>query len=112
MDIYNKPTDSKRYVTFTSKHPWHFLTDIPFSIARRIYAIVEKENVKEKCFKELKKALLEQKYPKSLIQTSLLRVKEMPLEILRQPKTAKNEEVIPFTITYNSNNPNVFSIIK
>ena len=68
--------------------------------------------MKEKRFKEFKKALLEQKYSKSLIQTGLLRAKEMPLEILRQPKTAKNEEVIPFTITYNSSNSNVFPIIK
>ena len=36
----------------------------------------------------------------------------MPLEILRQQKTSKNEEIIPFTITYNANNPNVFPIIK
>ena len=26
MDIYNKSTDSKRYVPFTSKHPQHCLT--------------------------------------------------------------------------------------
>ena len=33
MDIYNKPTDSKRYVSFTSNHPRHCLTNIPFSLA-------------------------------------------------------------------------------
>ena len=54
MDIYNKPTDSKRYVPFTSNHPRHCLTNIPFSLARRICTIVEKENVKKKRFKELK----------------------------------------------------------
>ena len=56
--------------------------------------------------------MLEQKYPKSLIEASILRAKETPLEILRQPKTAKNEEIIPFTFTYNPNNSNVFPIIK
>ena len=56
--------------------------------------------------------MLEQKCPKSLIDASILRAKEIPLEILRQPKTAKNEEIIPFTVTYNRNNPNVFPIIK
>ena len=60
MDIYNKPTDSKRYVPFTSNHPRHCLTNIPFSLARRICTIVENENIKEKRFKELKKTLLEQ----------------------------------------------------
>ena len=70
------------------------------------------KNVKEKRFKELRKTLLEQKYPKSLIEARILRAKEIPLEILRQPKIAKNEEIIPFTTTYNPNNPNIFPIIK
>ena len=89
MNIYNKLKDSKRYVPFTSNHPWHCLTNIPFSLARRICTIVENENVKEKRFKELEKTLLEQKYPKSLIEASILRAKKIPLETLRQPKTAK-----------------------
>ena len=41
------------------------ITNIPFSLARRICKIVENEDLKEKFFKELKKKkkkLLEQKY--------------------------------------------------
>ena len=112
MDIYNKPTDSKRYVPLTSNHPRHCLTNILFSLARRICTIIENENAKEKLFKELKKTLLKQKYPKSLIEANILRAKEISLEVLRQPKTTINEEIIRFTITYNSNNSNVFPIIK
>ena len=56
--------------------------------------------------------MLEQKYPKSLIEASILRAKETPLELSRQPKTAKTEEIIPFTITYNPNKTKVFPIIK
>ena len=37
---------------------------------------------------------------------------EIVLEVLWQPKTTKNKEIVPFTPTYNSNNPNVFPIIK
>ena len=81
MDIYNKPTDSKRYVSFMSNHPKHCLTNIPFSLARRICTIVGNEHVKEKRFKELKRVLLEQKYPKSLIEASILSAKEIPFEI-------------------------------
>ena len=95
-----------------TNHPWHCFMNIPFSLARRICTIAENENVKEKRFKELKRSLLEQKYPKSLIKASILRAKEIPVEILRQPKTAINEEIIPFTFTHNPNNPNVFPIIK
>ena len=110
MDIYNKLTDSKRYDPFTANHPRHCLTNIPFSLARRICTIVENENVKEKRFKELKKkTLLEQKYPKSLIEASILRAKEIPFKIT---KAVKNEEIIPFIFLYNPNNPKVFPIIK
>ena len=56
--------------------------------------------------------MLEQKYPKSLIEASILKAKEIPFEVLRQPETTKNEEIIPFTMTYSPNNPNVFPIIK
>ena len=56
--------------------------------------------------------MLQQKYPKSLIEASILKAKEIPLQILWQPKAAKNEEIIPFTITYNPNNSNFFPIIK
>ena len=97
MDIFNKPTDSKRYVPFTSNHPWHCLRNIPFFLARRICTIAENGNVKENRFKEPKKTLLEQKYPKLLIEASTLRAKEIPLEVLRQPKTTKSEEIIIFT---------------
>ena len=64
MDIYNKPKISKRYASFTSNHIHHFLTNIPFSLARRICTIVENQNVKEKRFKELEKTFLEQKCPR------------------------------------------------
>ena len=79
---------------------------------RRICTIVENENVKEKRFKKLKRTLLEQKYPNWLIEASVWRAKEIPLEILRQPKTAKIEEIIPFVYTYNHKNPNVSPIRK
>ena len=35
MDIYNKPTDSKRYAPFTSNHSGHYLTNIPFFLAKK-----------------------------------------------------------------------------
>ena len=81
MDNYHKPLDPKWYVPFTSTHPRHCLTNMPLSLARRMCTIIENENVKEKHFKELIKTLLEQKYPKSLIEAGILRAKEIPFEI-------------------------------
>ena len=89
MDIYNKPTDSKQHVTYTSNNPRHCLTNKQFSLAERICTIVENETVKEKRFEELMKTLLEQKQATSVIEASILKAKEIPLEVLRQPKIAK-----------------------
>ena len=47
-----------------------------------------------------------------LTEASILRDKEIPLEVLAQPETTKSEEIIPFTMTYNPKNPDVFPIIK
>ena len=62
MDIYSKPTDSKRYVSFKSNHPRHCLKNIQFSLAHRICVIAEKDSLKEINLKELKTLLLEQHY--------------------------------------------------
>ena len=45
-----------------------------------------------------------------LIEASIMKAKEIPLEILRQLKTTKNGEIIPFTNTNNSNNAIIFPI--
>ena len=56
--------------------------------------------------------MLERKCPKSLIGVSILRDKEILLEVLRQPKTIKGEEITHFTMTYSHKSQNVFPIIK
>ena len=55
MNVYNKRTDSKRCAPFISNHLQHCLTNILFSLARTICAIVENENVKQNRFNKLKK---------------------------------------------------------
>ena len=70
-----------------SHQAWHCFTDTLFSLARRICEIDENENVKEKCFKELKKTLLVQTYPRPLMEASILKAKEITLKVLKQPKT-------------------------
>ena len=112
MDIYNKPTDSKRYVPFTSNHPRSCLRNIPFCLARRICAIVEEEETKLKRLSELKTSLKKQKYPIALIENSIKRALQVPLNELRKSKEKGREEIIPFVSTHNPNNPNIFPIIR
>ena len=74
MDIYSKPMDSKRYVSFKSNHPKHCLKNIPFSLARRICKIAEKDSSKEIRLKELEALLLEQHYPERIIKAGINKV--------------------------------------
>ena len=46
MNTYSKPADSKRYVSYLSKHPKPCLKKIPFYLVRRICMIVENKNVR------------------------------------------------------------------
>ena len=78
MDIYNKPTDSKRYVPFPSNHSRSCLRNIPFRVARRICTIVE-EDTKLKRLLELKTLLKQQKYPIALTENSIKRALQIPL---------------------------------
>ena len=80
---------------------------ITLSFQKNIY-LLENKNINVKRFKELKKALLEQKYSKSLIEPRIFKPKEIPLKVFRQQKTTKHGEIIPLINTYNPNNPNIF----
>ena len=112
MDIYNKPTDSKRYVPFTSNHPRSCLQNVPIFLATGICTIVEEEGTKLKRLPELKTSLKQQKYPIALIENKIKRALQIPLNELREPKQKGAEEIIPFTSTHNPNTPNIFQIIR
>ena len=77
MDIYSKPTDWKRYVSFKSNHPNHCFK-IPFSLACRICMITEKDSLKEIKLKELETILLEQHYPERIIKAGINEALKIP----------------------------------
>ena len=52
-DIFYKATDSHNYVPFFSFHPHRTLTNIPYSLARRICTIISDENVQDQRLEEL-----------------------------------------------------------
>ena len=90
MDIFNKPTDSKRYVLFPSNHPRRCLKNIPFCLARCICTTVE-ENTKLRRLSELKTSLKQQKYSIALTENSIKRTLQIPKNELRKP-TEKGAE--------------------
>ena len=61
FDIYNKPTNSFNYLTYSSYHPNHTKNNIALSLAKRIINIVTDN--RETRLGELKKHLIERNHP-------------------------------------------------
>ena len=113
MDLYHKPTDTQMYVPFNSNHPPHCKRNIPFTLARRICAIVENQERKHMHLKNLRRNLKMQKYPDEIIVKGIKKALEIPQAELRKPKTMEeNSKIMPYVSTYNPNNPQVSNIIK
>ena len=111
-DIYYKPTDSKQYLLFNSCHPKHTKTSIPFSLARRIRSIVTNEATLQKRMDELRIVLINQKYPKNVIDKGIQKAMNVSREDLRVVREKKNENLIPFVSTFNPKNPEMFNTIR
>ena len=92
-DICSKPTDSKRYVSFKSNHPRHCSKNIPFSLARRICIIPEKDSLKEIKLKELELLLLEQHYPERIIKSGINRALKITQSQLRNGKKKEKNKI-------------------
>ena len=97
MDIYSKPMDSKRYVSFKSNHPKHCLKNIPFSLACRICMIAEKDCLKEIKLKELKTLLLAQHYPERIIKAGIKKALKIP-QIRKSKGTRKKDLTFYFNL--------------
>ena len=111
-DLYQKPTDSKRYVHFTSSHPASVKRHIPFNLARRIATIVECKRMREDRFKDLEINLKRCGYPKRLIMEAINKYKDTDSSILRQKVVRPPKDIITFVHDYNPNNVNFKNIIK
>ena len=79
--VFTTNLQTKRYFPFTSTNPRHCLTNIPFSLGKRICTTVENENVTEKRLKKTEKTTMqEQKYPMSLVKAIILRTRKYLLK--------------------------------
>jgi hypothetical protein len=107
-DIFYKPTDTHQYLPFSSSHPRHTKSNIPFAQARRICLIVTDMETRDKQLDTLKTNLLSQGYPENIILHGINQAKSIPQETLRLG-TARNDDndILPLVITHNPNNPQI-----
>ena len=112
MDLHHKPTDTCRYVPFSSNQPNHCKRNILFTSARRICVIVENNSIRQKHLEELKNTLYRHEYPMKSIEAGIKKALSIPQEQLRQKSTQTTEHILPFISTHNPNNAQLFNIIK
>ena len=66
-DIYYKDTNAHDYLSFSSHHPQHIKSNIPFNLAKRIIIFCSDSQVEKTRLAELKQWLLNCTYPIDLI---------------------------------------------
>ena len=117
-DIYYKPTDTHNYVQFGSFHPRKTLTNIPYSLARRICVIVSNTETRDKRLEELRFFLRRKKYPESVIDAGLAHARGLDrLTILSDARidhtaNADANQNITFVHTNNCANPAVLDTVR
>ena len=114
-DIHYKPTDTHNYVQFGSFHPHKTLTNIPFSLARRICLIVSNAETREFRLRELKGFLLKKKYPEAVIVSGISRASLLDREELLKSQTSSSDDApstMPFVYTNNSSNPDALNTLR
>ena len=91
----------------------HTKHDIAYTLARRICAIVKKESIREKQFKELEVFLQKQNYPKGIIKKGIEKAERLTVTDLRSTKQKLEiNKTLPLVITRNPNNPRIVGMVK
>ncbi len=113
-DIYAKPTDTKKYLLFSSCHPRHIKTGIPNTLATRLKIIVSDEDTLKKQYQGLKGDLLKRGYPDRVIVLGISIANAKCRKNLLNPtrNDTLSEVSLPIVTTHNSNGFNLFTLVK
>ena len=105
MEVYRKPTDTRRYVPFSTNHPHHSRKNIPFTLARRICVILENSIAKQKHLEELKETLWKQEYPMKIIEAGINKALSISQDQLRLVATKAQEDIYPLSVHTTQTTP-------
>ncbi|GFS15170.1 hypothetical protein ElyMa_004925400 [Elysia marginata] len=107
-DLDSKPTDTFDYLHWSSCHPFHTKSNIPYSLAFRLIRICSCEETLTRRLTELTEHLKRPEgHTQSQRNTKIYSHTETPLA-----RDTKKKNRIPFVITYNPALPNISSTLK
>ena len=105
---YNKETDSGSYLPFSSNHPRHCKSNIPFSLARRIKTLTDDPKLVESKLNDLTVRLRTSGYPAGLVKSAVARAMSLSTVDLRHHRrTADEGDSIAFVHTYDPSRPSL-----
>ena len=105
-DLYRKETDARSYLHFSSCHPNHIFSSIVYSQGIRIRRIVNDNYKLSQHLDELKTSFFKAKYPKTMVNNILNKVKTLPRILQRgPPKTDNNDNKIRVVSTFGADEP-------
>ena len=112
-DLYTKPTDTHQYLNWTSCHPRHTKTAIPYNLALRLRCICPNDHYFENRVKDLHNILLERGYKSGLVKESITMARVITREeVLSTEYNNKNSNRVPLVVTYNPALPNFHKILN
>ena len=95
-DIYSKPTDGHLYLPFSSSHPLHCKSAIPYGVALRIKCNCSTDDFLQTRCEEYKGYLKSQlNYPADLVDKQFDKALKVPRSELLRKKVKANKNVFP-----------------
>ena len=110
--IYNKPTNKKQYLHYSSYHPRHVTKAIPYSQALRYRRIIEDDSILKTELNNLMKLFINRGYPEKIMKETFKKIltidrnttlnyKDTTIKKLTFAKFLKGKTFLPLIIQYS-----------
>ena len=102
-DLYSKPTDAHQFLHWTSCHPKHTKTSLPYDLAFGLNCICSSQESLQKRITDLEGFLKARVYSNSIIKRQISKALEIPRSDALEPRATRsnNTDRIPLVITYH-----------
>ena len=102
-DLYSKPTDTHQYIQWTSCHPRHTKSSLPYCLAFRLRRLCSSEETLSSRMTNLKDQLRGRGYPSNLVTKEISKAIAIPREQALQLKDRQNEQIsrTPLVLTFH-----------
>ena len=111
-DVYQKPTDCHPYLDYTSAHPSHFKTSIPYSQALRLRRICDDQETLKKRMRQYTDYFVACGYRRSFVKKEMKKVLKIDRKNALKKKEKRKESRIPLVVSYNPDLPPLGRIIN